>query len=185
MAGHSKWAQIKRGKAITDAAKSRTFSRFARMITLESKKAAGNVSSPTLASTIERARAANMPKENIERAIAKGISKDASAVEEVAYELFGPGGVAIIVSVMTDNTNRTVQELKHLLSKNGYELGTPGSAQWAFKKNPGGGFIPNEPLVDVAGEDEEKLGALLNILDEHDDVQEVFTNARGYEDTGE
>lgn len=185
MAGHSKWAQIKRAKAVTDAARSRTFSRFARMITLEAKKSGGNLSAPALSAVIERARAVNMPKENIERAIAKGASKDASAVEEVAYELFGPGGVAIIVTAMTDSTNRTVQELKHLLSKNGYELGTPGSAQWAFTKNPGGGFTPNEPLVEVSGEYEEKLGKLLELLDDHDDVQEVFTNARGYENTGD
>ena len=103
MAGHSKWAQIKRGKAITDAARSRVFSRFSREITMESKKVAGNPSSPTLANIITRAKAANMPKENIERAVAKGISKDAEAVEQVAYELYGPGAVAIIVTAFTDN----------------------------------------------------------------------------------
>src|SRR5581483_398087 len=169
MAGHSKWAQIKRQKAVTDAAKSRAFSRFARLITIESKKANGNASSPGLVSAIERAKAANMPKDNIERAIAKGTSKDANELENVAYEFYGPGGVAIVVSALTDNKNRTTQEVKHLLSKNGYELGTPGSALWAFSKTPSGQYVPNEPLMDVAGTDEEKLGQILELLDEHED----------------
>ena len=95
MAGHSKWAQIKRGKAITDAARSRVFSRFSREITMESKKAGGNPSSPTLANIITRAKDANMPKDTIERAVAKGISKEAEAVEQVLYEFYGPGAVAI------------------------------------------------------------------------------------------
>lgn len=185
MAGHSKWAQIKRQKAVTDAARSRAFGRLARVITLESKKAGGNVSAPSLASAIQRAKEANMPKDNIERAIAKGTSKDAGELEQVAYEFYGPGGVAVIVSALTDSRNRTTQEIKHILSKNGFELGTPGSASWAFAKQPDGRFIPNEPLMDVSGEEEEKLGALLELLDEHDDVQEVFTNGRGFEDTGE
>jgi YebC/PmpR family DNA-binding regulatory protein len=185
MSGHSKWSQIKRQKGVTDAAKSRTFSRFARLITIEAKKANGNVSSPGLTSAIERAKAANMPKDNIERAIAKGNSKDASELENVAYEFYGPGGSAIIVAALTDNKNRTTQEIKHLLTKNGYELGTPGSALWAFTKTPDGHFTPNEPLMDVAGGDEEKLTQILELLDEHEDVQEIITNARGYESTEE
>ncbi len=185
MAGHSKWAQIKRGKAVTDAAKSRAFSKFAREITMESKKAAGNVSSPTLAAVIARAKAANMPKENIERAVAKGISKDSGDLEQVAYEFYGPGGIAIIALAVTDSRNRTTQEIKSTLNKNEYELGVPGSAAWAFTKKPDGKYTANEPLMDVAGADEEKLSALLTLLDDLDDVQEVATNARGYESTGD
>lgn len=185
MAGHSKWAQIKRQKAVTDAAKSRAFSKFARELTLESKKAMGNVSAPALASVIARAKAVNMPKDNIERAIAKGISKDAGGLEQVTYECYGPGGIAIITTAVTDNKNRTTQEIKHLLSKNGYELGVQGSAVWAFSKDPSGRYLPHEPLMDVLESDETKLGELLTLLDEHDDVQEVFTNARGYESTGD
>ncbi|MBU6323662.1 YebC/PmpR family DNA-binding transcriptional regulator [Patescibacteria group bacterium] len=183
MSGHSKWSQIKRGKAVTDAAKSRVFSRFARLITLESKKSGGSVNDPGLAAAIARAKAANMPKENIERAIAKGASKDASDLEQVVYEAYGPGGAAVVMDALTDNRNRTTQEIKHLLSKNGVELAAPGAASWAFSKAAGGAFAANEPLVEVSGEDEEKLGALLTALDEHDDVQRVFTNARGYEST--
>lgn len=183
MSGHSKWSQIKRQKGVTDAARSRTFSRFARLITIEAKKAAGNTNSPGLTSAIERAKAANMPKDNIERAVQKGNSKDASTLEQVVYEFYGPGGVAIIIDALTDNRNRTTQEIKHLLTKNGFELGTPGSALWAFTKSPAGLFAPNEPLTDVTGDAEEKLAALLSLFDEHEDVQQVFTNARGYETT--
>jgi len=183
MAGHSKWAQIKRAKAVTDAARSRTFSKFAREITLESKKVGGSLSAPTLAAVIARAKAANMPKDNIERAVAKGISKDSGNLEEVVYELYGPQGVAVIVTAVTDSKNRTTQEIKHLLSKNGYELGTPGSAAWAFSKSPNGRYTPTLPLMSVTGSDEERLSELLTLLDEYEDVQEVFTNAEGYEST--
>lgn len=185
MSGHSKWSQIKHQKGATDAAKSRTFSRFGRLITIESKKANGNLTSPGLSSAIERAKAANMPKDTIDRAIAKGNSKDAGALDSVAYEFYGPGGSAIIVSALTDNKNRTTQEVKHLLTKNGYELGTPGSALWAFTKMPDGSSVPNEPLMDVSGDDETKLAQILEILDEHEDVQAIITNARGYESTEE
>ena len=183
MAGHSKWAQIKRAKAVTDQARSKTFGRMARIITLESKKAAGNLSAPNLQSAIQRAKDVNMPKDNIERAIAKGTSKEASDLETVTYECYGPGGSACIATAVTDNRNRTTAEIKHLLSKNGYELAVPGSAMWAFVKHPDGSFSPNEPLVDLQSEDEQKLFQLLDLFDEHEDVQETYTNVRGYEDS--
>ncbi|MDB5244837.1 MAG: YebC/PmpR family DNA-binding regulatory protein [Parcubacteria group bacterium] len=184
MSGHSKWSQIKRQKAVTDSAKSRVFSRYARLITLESKKANGVLSAPSLSVVIARAKAANMPKENIERAVAKGTSKDSGNLEQVVYEAYGPGGVAIMVDALTDNKNRTTQEIKHLLVLQGIELANPGAASWAFTKS-GGTFMPNEPLSDVSGLAEEKLTAILEALDEHDDVQEIFTNARGYENSGD
>lgn len=185
MAGHSKWAQIKRQKAVTDAARSRVFSKFAKEIALEAKKAAGNLSSPSLVAVITRAKAANMPKDNIDRALAKGSSKDGGALEQVAYELFGPGGVAIIVSAVTDSRNRTTQELKHLMSKQGFELGAPGSAAWAFTKSPDGRYTANPPLTAVTGDDETKLVDLLTVLDEYEDTQDVYSNAEGYENIGD
>jgi len=184
MSGHSKWSQIKRQKAVTDSAKSRVFSRYARLIALESKKANGILSTPGLSVVIARAKAANMPKDNIERAIAKGMSKDSGDLEQVVYEAYGPGGVALMVDALTDNKNRTTQEIKHLLILQGVELSSPGAASWAFTKT-GGEYSPKEPLIDVAGADEEKFHAILEALDEHEDVQQVFTNARGYEDTGD
>jgi YebC/PmpR family DNA-binding regulatory protein len=185
MAGHSKWAQIKRQKAVTDAAKGRIFAKFSREITLESKKAGGNVSSPSLAAVIARAKSVNMPKDNIDRAVAKGVSKDAGEVEQVVYEFYGPGGIAIVVAALTDSRNRTTQEIKLILTKNGHDLGMPGSAAWAFTKSPDGRFSPNNPLLEVSGEDEEKLAHLMILLDEHDDVQSIATNARGYESAGD
>ena len=184
MSGHNKWAQIKRQKGAADVARSRVFSRFARLITLESKKAGGNVSAPGLTAAIARAKAANMPKDNIERAVAKGVSKDSGDLEQVLYEAYGPGGSAILINALTDNKNRTTAEIKHLLSKRGVEVAAPGAATWAFTKT-GAGYAPNEPLVEIVGEDEERLTAILEALDEHEDVQEVFTNVRGYENTSD
>lgn len=150
---------------------------------MESRRHAGNVGSPSLATAIARAKAVNMPKDNIERAVAKGISKDAGALERVAYETYGPGGCALVVSALTDNRNRTTQEVKHVLTKNSFELGAPGSAAWAFAKQPDGTYIANEPRVELTASDEDALGSLLDALDELDDVEEVFTNASGFEST--
>lgn len=151
---------------------------------MEAKKANGILSVPGLATAIARAKAANMPKDNIERAIAKGASKDSGTLEQVVYEAYGPNGVALIIDALTDNKNRTTPEIKHLLSKQGVEVAAPGAASWAFTK-VGNTYIPNEPLNEIAGVDEEKLAAILNALDEHEDVQQVFTNARGYESTND
>jgi YebC/PmpR family DNA-binding regulatory protein len=184
MSGHNKWSQIKRQKAATDSAKSRVFSRYARLITMESKKAGGVISAPGLSVAIARAKAMNMPKDNIERAIAKGTSKDSGNLEHIQYEVYGPAGVAIIIEALTDNKNRTTPEIKHLLSRHDVEISAPGAASWAFTK-VGSVLTPNEPLSDISGDDEEKLTAILEALDEHEDVQQVFTNARGYENTGD
>ena len=110
MSGHSKWSQIKRQKAVTDSAKSRVFSRYARLITVESKKANGIVTAPGLATAIARAKAANMPKENIERAIAKGASQDAGSLEHVTYEAYVPA--VQHSSLMPSLTTRTARPKK-------------------------------------------------------------------------
>jgi len=184
MSGHSKWSQIKRQKSVTDAAKSRTFSRFARLITMESKKAGGVLSSPALASAISRAKSANMPKDNIERAILKGTSKDSGSLEQVLYEAYGPGGVAILIDALTDSKNRTTQEMKHLLVVHGIDLAAPGSASWAFTKN-GAQYLANEPLIELDDAQGEILSSVLDEIDEYADTQQVFTNARGYENSGD
>lgn len=175
MAGHSKWAQIKRKKAVTDAAKSKEFGKFARLITLESKKCGGDQSAPSLRVVIERAKSINMPKENIERAIQKGASSDAASLESVLYETYGPGGVALLIDALTDNNNRTSQEIRHLLSKRGIALANPGSASWAFSKSADG-YTPHS-TISVSDEDIEQLSELIDALEEHDDVQAVYTNA--------
>ena len=94
------------------------------------------------------------------------------------------GGVAILIDALTDNKNRTTQEIKHLLLVHDVELASPGAASWAFTKS-GGEYTPNEPLIDVSGTDEERLSTILDTLDEHDDILHVFTNALDYENTGD
>lgn len=175
MSGHNKWSKIKRQKAVTDAAKSKIFGKFAQLIAIESKKAGGNMNAPSLRAVIDRAKAENMPKDNIERAVAKGMSADAIALESVLYETYGPGGVALLIDALTDNRNRTAQEIKHILSKNGCELASPGSASWAFSKTTDG-YEPTNTIA-ISDEDGEKLSALIEVLDENDDVQDVYTNA--------
>ena len=179
MAGHNKWSKIKHKKAATDAAKSKVFGKLARLIAVESKKANGDVSSPGLRAVMDKAREVNMPKDNIERAVSKGTSSETAALESILYEMYGPAGVAILIEIVTDNRNRTAAEIRHLLSKLGYELATPGSAAWAFNASADG----YEPTVftEITEEDGEKLSALMEALDEHDDVQNVYTNAAGEE----
>lgn len=175
MAGHSKWAQIKRKKAVTDEKRSKIFSKIARLIAVESKKAKGDTQAPGLRLAIQKAKEANMPAENIERAVRKGREDTTAGMEEVVYEAYGPGGVAIVIEGFTDNRNRTAAELKHLLSEHGVALAAPGSALWAFKKTSEG-LTPNV-TVPVEESDGETLMKLLNDLEEHDDVQTIFTNA--------
>lgn len=175
MSGHSKWAQIKRQKAVTDAKKSKVFSKLARLIALESKKAGGNVNAPGLRTVIEKAKSVNMPNENIDRAIKKGVGGNDVQVETVIYEGYGPGGSAIIIEGLTDNRNRTSAEIKHLLSKNNGTLAAIGAASWAFEKTAEG-WIP-KTTVDLSKEDSVSLEKLIEALEDNDDVQEVYTNA--------
>lgn len=175
MSGHNKWSQIKHKKGASDAAKSKVWGKIAKRIIVESKIANGDTTSPTLRTWIEKAKEANMPKDNIDRAVKKGVSTDAGAMDAVTYETYGPGGAAILIAALTDNRNRTAQEIKHLLSEQGLELATPGSAAWAFKKTHEG-YEP-ATTVPLAEEDSEKLLTILEKIDAHDDVEEVFTNA--------
>ena len=175
MSGHNKWSQIKHRKGAADAAKSNVWGKLGKRITVESKKAHGDMAAASLRSAIELARKANMPKENIERAVAKGTSADASELEAITYETYGPGGAAIIIQTLTDSRNRTAQEIKHLLSERGLALAAPGSAAWAFEKT-GEGWAP-KTMVPLSESDTEKLMKLLEEIDAHDDVEEVFTNA--------
>ena len=175
MAGHSKWAQIKRQKGAADAAKSNLWGKLGKRIAVESKKANGDVNSPSLRAIIETAKKANMPKDTIERAVAKGASADAAALEAVTYETYGPGGSAIVIEVLTDSRNRTAQEIKHLLGELGLALAAPGSALWAFEKTAEG-YAPKS-TVPLSEEDDAKLMAIMEKIDAHDDVEEVYTNA--------
>ncbi|MEX0930745.1 MAG: YebC/PmpR family DNA-binding transcriptional regulator [Candidatus Paceibacterota bacterium] len=175
MSGHNKWSKIKHKKAATDAAKSKVFSKHAALIAMESRKASGNLASPSLAAAIERAKKDSMPKENIDRAVAKGSAVGGAALEEIIFEGYGPGGVAMLIIAVTDNNNRTAPEIRHIFTKAGYQLGTPGSAMWAFTKTAEG-YMP-QTLIELTDTDGEKLASLIETLEEQDDVQDVYTIA--------
>ncbi len=137
MAGHSKWAGIKHKKAIVDSRRGKLFTKLARAITVAAKEGGGDPdTNARLGLAVQKAKDASMPKENIERAIAKGTGEgaDAEALEDVTYEGYGPGGVALLIEAVTDNRNRTGSEVRHMLKSNGGSLGEPGSVAYLFDK---------------------------------------------------
>jgi YebC/PmpR family DNA-binding regulatory protein len=137
MSGHSKWASIKHKKAIVDSRRGAHFSKLTRAITVAARDGGGDpVGNPALDLAIRKAREASMPKDNIERAIAKGTGEGggAEAIEAVLYEGYGPGGVAVLVEALTENRNRTSAEVRHAFSKHGGSLGEPGSVAYLFDK---------------------------------------------------
>lgn len=175
MSGHSKWSKIKHKKALTDAKKSKVFSKIVRLLTVESKKSGGDVNSPGLRLAIEKAKGANMPSGNIERAIAKGKTNTSADMEHVLYESYGPGGSAVIIDGLTDNRKRTAAEIKHILSGHNIQLAAPHAASWAFEKIDGR-WSPKTTVV-LSDDSREKLEKLTSELEDHDDVQNVYTNA--------
>ncbi len=175
MAGHNKWSKIKNRKAVTDGQKSKIFGKYARLIAVESKKVGGDANSPSLKAVIDRARAENMPNDNIDRAVKKGAGGDTGSLEQIVYETYGPGGCAILIEALTDSRNRAAQEIKHALSLNGFELANPGSAMWAFQKT-NDGFESTSP-IDLSPEDKERMDKLMEDLDNLEDVQDIYTNA--------
>jgi YebC/PmpR family DNA-binding regulatory protein len=137
MSGHSKWASIKHKKAIVDSKRGKLFTKLARAVTVAAKEGGGDIDgNPALALAVQKARDASMPKDNIERAIAKGTGAgaDTAALENVMYEGYGPGGVALLIEAVTDNRNRTGADVRHALSKSGGSLGEPGSVAYNFDK---------------------------------------------------
>lgn len=175
MSGHNKWSKIKHKKAATDAAKSQVFSKHSIIIAMESRRANGDVNSPALAAAIERAKKDSMPKDNIERAVAKGAGVGSAALEEVLFEGYGPGGVAMLIQAVTDNNNRTAAEIRSTFTKNGLEMGTPGSAAWAFTKTADG-YNPTTPM-ELDDETGEKLAEFIEKLEDNNDVTNVYTAA--------
>lgn len=175
MSGHNKWSQIKEKKGKTDAQKSKVFSMYAKIITMEAKKAKGDKNAPGLKAAVDRAKAANVPNDNIDRAVKKGMSSEAGNMEEVIYEAYGPGGMAFLIEGITDNKNRTTQEIKHLLTKNGGNLGSQGSVMWAFQKTAEG-YSPITPM-DISEGDKDAIKRLYEELEEHEDIKNIYLNA--------
>ncbi len=136
MSGHSKWSSIKHKKGAADAKRGKIFSKLIKEITVAARLGGGDqIGNPRLKAAVQAAKAENMPKENIERAIKKGTGElEGSSYEEVNYEGYGPGGVAMIIDCLTDNKNRTVADLKHIMDRHGGSLGEPGCVAWMFGK---------------------------------------------------
>ena len=152
MSGHSKWSTIKRKKAAVDAKRGKIFTTLIKEITIAAREAGGDSSSnPRLRQAISSARDANMPQDNIKRAIMKGTGELPGVnYEECSYEAFGPGGVAIFMEVLTDNKNRTVAEVRHLITKYGGNLGENGSVSWMFDKK-------GQIIISKAGQNEDNF----------------------------
>jgi YebC/PmpR family DNA-binding regulatory protein len=236
MAGHSKWAQIKRKKAVNDQRRGKLFAKLIKEITIAARQGGGDPEgNPRLRLAIQTAKDANMPQDNVQRAIDRGTgAAPGMQYDEIMYEGYGPGGVAIIMESVTDNRNRTVAEIRHLLGKHGGRFGEAGSVAWMFSRKgtirvPTGSVEENELLqviveagaddmtpsddfyeiktsmetfekvkqalseknvpiesselrmeptssVHVDGKDAEQVLKLIEILDEHDDVQNVYAN---------
>ena len=152
MSGHSKWASIKHKKGAADAKRGKLFTRIIKELTVAARDAGGDPdTNPRLRTVIADAKSANMPADNIKRAIRRGTGEEPGvSYEEVTYEAYGPGGAALLIECMTDNTNRAVGEIRHLLSKHNGNLGTTNSVAWMFEKH---GYI----VIEKAGVDEETL----------------------------
>jgi YebC/PmpR family DNA-binding regulatory protein len=152
VSGHSKWSTIKRKKGAADAKRGQLFSKLSRAIIIAAKEGGPDPeSNATLATAIQKARDQSMPKDNFERAIQRAVGGDATAdYESILYEGYGPGGVAVLCSIVTDNKNRAASDVRHIFTKHGGALGTPGSVAWQFDKR---GVV----VVDAEGVDEESL----------------------------
>jgi YebC/PmpR family DNA-binding regulatory protein len=245
MSGHSKWANIKRRKAVVDAKKGAAYTKLGREVIAAAREGGGNPDNNfRLRLAVDKAKAANMPSENIQRAIMKGTGdlNEGAVYEEIVYEGYGPGGVAVLIQLMTDNRNRTAQEMRYIFSRHGGNLGETGCVAWMFKKkgsillgrednaiseeelmvlvlDAGAEDLRTEPdsfevitapgdfpavleavrkanlsvaeaevamvpqnTIELSGGQAEKCLGLIEALDEHEDVQNVYTN---YEVAGE
>ncbi len=179
MAGHSKWAQIKRKKAKTDSQRGKLFTKLAREIIVAAREGGGDPEgNPRLKAAIQRAKEANIPNENINRAIQRGVGNlEGSSYEELFYEGYGPGGVAVLVRALTDNRNRTSADVRHLFSKYGGNLGEAGCVAWQFQSK--GIIIIDRKTTDISEDDLMLLALEAGAEDVNttDEVYELITAA--------
>src|SRR3989344_567071 len=184
MSGHSKWSTIKRQKGAADIRRGQAFTKLANAI-IVAVRDGGGIADPSsnfkLRLAIDAARSANMPKDNIERAIERAAGRQGGAVEEVVYEGFGPGGFAVVVDAVTDNKQRTVSEVKNVFEKHGGRLGTPGVAAYQFQQKGLITISKNEKTIDdifllaadCGAEDIEETGAEVFIYTKTEDLKSV------------
>lgn len=172
MSGHSKWSQIKHKKAANDQKRSSIFSKLLRVISVAAKEESDPQFNPSLRSAIEKAKAANVPMDNIERAIKK--SSEQSDVDTLLIEAYGPHSIAILIHALTDNRNRTVSELKKIITDKGGKWADPGSVMWAFEKD-GVEWKPKFPQ-ELSENQEQDVLSFLEVLDDHPDVSDMYTN---------
>lgn len=165
MSGHSKWSQIKHKKSLTDQKRGQLFSKLSKNITLAARKGADPKINTVLANAIEQARKENMPNDNIERAIKKVSEKGSAQLEEIVVEAIGPGGVALRIKGVTDNKNRTIAEIKKLLSGHEAKMVRPGSISWMF----------GSPLQ-VNEQTQQELNDLFEALDNNNNVNDITSN---------
>jgi YebC/PmpR family DNA-binding regulatory protein len=181
MSGHSKWHSIKHKKGATDAKRGKLFTKFIKEITVAARTGGGDPdANARLRKAILDAKAGNMPNDTIDRAVRRGTgAEEGVTYDEITYEGYGPGGVAMLIEAMTDNRNRTVAEIRHIFSKNGGNLGESGSVGWLFEKK---GYI----VVDKAAKSEEELFDIAieagadDVRDDEDNV-EIITTPENFE----
>ena len=183
MSGHSKWATIKRKKEKLDSARGKVFSKLIKEITIAARTGGGDeTGNPRLRAAVVTAKASNMPATNIDKAIKKGTGElDGVTYEEVSYEAYGPGGTALLIDVLTDNRNRTVSEIRHIVTKNGGNMGEGGSVNWMFQRQ-GLIVIPGENVdedalmeaaLDAGAEDIEDDDGVFSVKTSPEDIEKV------------
>lgn len=175
MSGHNKWQQIRHKKGITDQKRGQLFSKLARAISLAARKGPDPDKNLDLKNALEQAREFDLPKDNIERAIKKVADKSAVQMEELVIEAIGPATVNLIIVAITDNKNRTIAEIKKILTDHEAKIVQPGSVLWAFDKTRTG-FSPKYPLEIANKITKNKLEKLLEELDDQKDIQKIYTN---------
>jgi len=181
MSGHSKWHSIKHKKAATDAKRGRIFTRLIKEMTVAARNGGGDVdTNPRLRLAVATAKASNMPADNIKRAIMRGTGElPGITYDEINYEGYGPGGVALYLRVLTDNRNRTVAEIRHILSKNGGNLGETGSVAWMFHRK--GYFVVEKSAIEEEKLLEVAIGAGADDMSEDGENFEIFSSPESFE----
>ncbi len=189
MSGHSKWHNIQARKGKQDARKSNAYTKIARLITIAAQKGGDPATNFSLRLAIDKAKAVSMPKDNIDRAVKRGTGelKGEAQMEEVLYEAFGPGGVAILIKAVTDNKNRTISDIKHILNLHGGNFGSAGSVQWMFQQF--GVIVISKQqivnrdelelqLIEAGAEDFSEVGNEIEIKTKVDHFQKVLTKLK-------